>query len=75
MSDMDYEMAWKRLKEKMFDRSLIYINLIASPIADDVSKRKDKISLSTVEMILDEMNLIEKEMTTVRDDDGQKVQD
>ena len=75
MSDMDYEMAWKRLKEKIFDRALNYINFINSLIADDASKRRVKINLSTVEMILAEMNLIEKEMTTVRDDDGQSAQD
>lgn len=34
-----------------------------------------KISLSTVEMILAEMNLIKKNMTTAGQDDGQKVQD
>lgn len=72
---MDYEMAWKRLKEKIFDRALNYINFINSLIADDASKRRVKINLSTVEMILAEMNLIEKEMTTVRDDDGQSAQD
>lgn len=75
MSDMDYEMAWNRLKKKMLNRALNYINFITSPIVDDASKRRVKINLSTVNVILDEMNLIEKEMTTVSQDDGQKVQD
>lgn len=72
---MDYEKAWKRLKEKMFDRGLNYIYFISSPIADNASKRRVKINLSTVEMILDEMNLIEKEMITVGQDDDQQAQD
>lgn len=72
---MDYEMAWKRLKEKIFDRALNYINFINSLIADDASKRRVKINLSTVEMILAEMNLIEKEMTTAGQGDDQQAQD
>lgn len=75
MRDMDYEEAWKRLKEKMFDRALNYINFINSLIADDASKRRVKINLSTVNVILAEMRLIEKEMTTAGQDDGQMTQD
>ena len=75
MSNTDYEMAWKRLKEKLLDRSLSYVYFIQSPINDAASKRRVRINLSTVDMVLDEMKLIEKEMTTAGEDDGQSAQD
>ena len=75
MSEMNYEMAWKRLKEKLHDRSLSYVYFIHSPINDAASKRRVRINLSIVDMVFAEMDLIEKEMTTALDDDGQSAQD
>ena len=75
MNEKGYEMAWKRLKEKLLDRSLSYVYFIQSPINDAASKRRVRINLSIVDMVFAEMDLIEKEMTTALDDDGQSAQD
>lgn len=75
MNEKGYEMAWKRLKEKLLDRSLSYVYFIQSPINDAASKRRVRINLSIVDMVFAEMDLIEKEMTTAMDDDGQSAQD
>lgn len=72
MSNTDYEMAWKRLKEKLLDRSLSYVYFIQSPINDAASKRRVRINLSIVDMVFAEMDLIEKEMTTINEGRSEK---
>lgn len=67
MSDMDYEKAWKDLKDDIavLEGGLI---LFAKEGLPEMQS-----ALITVEAILHRMEMIETEMTTVRDDDGQSA--
>lgn len=75
MSDMDYEKAWGDLKFY-----LKYAAIFAHLFAESEDKRDDDRlkgeggKIMAIE-IVNYMDEIEKEMTTVGEDDGQKVQD
>ena len=66
---MDYEKAWKDLAD---DIAVLEGALI---LFTEEGLTEMQSALITVEAILHRMEMIEKEMTTVRDDDGQSAQD
>lgn len=72
---MDYEKAWKRLKVYTSYFYSISINTKEFESMDFYGFFKAKAEHGAIKMILDRMDKLEKEMTTVRDDDGQSAQD
>ena len=70
MNENSCEMAWWLLKYKIYFRAKGY----SEAMKDENSEETDA-KLSELVEVLNEMLSIEKEMTTVRDDDGQSVQD
>lgn len=66
---MDYEKAWKDLAD---DIAVLEGALI---LFTEEGLTEMQGAVITVEAILHRMEMIEKEMTTVRDDDGQSAQD
>lgn len=75
MSDMNYEMAWKDLK--MYIGILSEMSLRSAESEDMNVDERLRVEGGGImgRGILDLMDYVEKEMTTVRDDDGQSAQD
>lgn len=72
---MDYEMAWKDLK--MYIEILSGMSLRSAESEDMNVDERLRVEGGGImgRGILDLMDYVEKEMTTVRDDDGQSAQD
>ena len=81
MSDMDYEKAWKDLKYFVWVLAGVAFNFAES----EAKKRHERLKAQGGEIVasqilkrmdmMEKMDNIGKEMTTVGEDDGQKVQD
>lgn len=72
---MNYEEAWKRLKIFSNHISELSFEIKKSEAKTDEQHLRAQCVGFMSELFFNEMERIEKEMTTALDDDGQKVQD
>lgn len=72
---MNYEKAWKRMKTFIGILAGISLHFVESEGQDDDERLRAEGGEVMGRNILNFMAYLEKEMTTVRDDDGQTAQD